>query len=392
MEQEPRAGDPIARAPTNAEGTSAVLARSGLPGLAVEPEFDRWTAKLLACTDVAVAAFAVLEGGRVRVRSLTTRGALEGSVRDGLSEQLEQALIARADPTAGFEQQPACLLAPVTVGGDLLGWLSIADHAGRDWNDQDRQILQLAATAAGADVELRLARDAAARAQELVVSHNRVHDLIARAAPLSDVLVQIARSIERHDPSVIASVLLLDRESSTLHPAAGPSLPAHYMAAIDGVVIGPNVGSCGSAAWSGQLTISENLAQDPKWAPIRELAKSAGLGHCWSIPITASGGEVLGSLAFYGPRPRSPLAEHLTLLQDWARVAGIAIERHQSLKRLLLDARHDGLTGLANRTAIFETLDRALARADDRAPVAVMFVDLDGLKAMNDTLGHDHAD
>jgi diguanylate cyclase (GGDEF)-like protein len=393
MEREPRIADAIVPAPTIADGTPAAFARSRLSGFAAEPELDRWTGKLLACADVAVAAFSVLEAGHVRVRSLSTREDLRGdSVREALSEQLEEALIARAESAASSEPQPACLVAPVTASGDLVGWLSITDHVGRAWNDQERQILQLAAAATGADVELGLARDAAARAQELVVSHNRVHDLIARAAPLPDVLAEIAASIERHDPSVIASVLLLDRESSTLHPGAGPSLPPDYMAAIDGVVIGPNVGSCGSAAWSGQLTISEDLAQDPKWAPIRELAQSAGLGHCWSMPITASGGEVLGTLAFYGPAPRSPQAEHLTLLQDWARVAGIAIERHKSLEQLLLDARHDGLTGLANRTAIFETLDRALARADERAPVAVMFVDLDGLKAVNDTLGHDHAD
>ncbi|MGP0050967.1 MAG: GAF domain-containing protein [Solirubrobacteraceae bacterium] len=377
--------------PTIAEGIPATPA-GRLPGFAVEPELDRWTTELLACTDAAVAAFSVLEAGRVRVRSLSTRRELrEDSVRVSLTEQLEKALIARTDPTAPIEQQPACLMAPVTVSGEVLGWLSIADHPGRDWNDQDRQILAAAAAAAGTDVELGLARDAAARVQELVVSHNRVHDLIARAAPLSDVLAEIAASIERHDPSVIASVLLLDRESSTLHSGAGPSLPADYMAAIDGVVIGPNVGTCGSAAWSGRLTISEDLSQDPKWAPIRELAQSAGLGHCWSSPITAFGGEVLGTLAFYGPSPGSPLAEQLTLLQDWTRVAGIAIERHKSLERLLFDARHDGLTRLPNRTAIFETLDRALARAEERAPVAVMFVDLDGLKATNDNLGHDRA-
>jgi diguanylate cyclase (GGDEF)-like protein len=392
MEQGPRIGDAMTAVLTTAERTSELLACRGVPGFTVGVEPDGWTAKLLACTDAAGAAFAVLEAGRVRVKSLAIRGGFEGSARDALSEQIEAALSAGAGLTASAEPPPACLMAPVTVGGDVLGWLSIADSIGRIWNDQDRQILHVVAAAAVADVELRRARDAAARAQELVVSHNRVHDLIAGAAPLREVLAEIAASIERHDPSVIASVLLLDRESSTLHPGAGPSLPADYMAAIDGVVIGPNVGSCGSAAWSGQLTISEDLAQDSKWAPIRELTKSAGLGHCWSMPITASGGEVVGTLAFYGHRPRAPRAEHLTLLHDWARVAGIAIERHQSLERLLLDARHDGLTGLANRTAIFETLDRALGRADEQAPVAVMFVDLDGLKAMNDTLGHDRAD
>src|SRR6202042_578957 len=125
-------------------------------------------------------------------------------------------------------------------------------------------------------------------------------ELIAQDAPLSDVLGELVEGIERYEPSVMGCVVLLDRESSTLHPGAAVSLPRHYFDAIDGVVIGPNVGTCGSAAWSGQLTITEDIAEDPKWAPIRDKASASGLAHCWSMPIMASGGNVLGTLAFYG--------------------------------------------------------------------------------------------
>ena len=103
-----------------------------------------------------------------------------------------------------------------------------------------------------------------------------MHDLIARGAPLRDVLVEVLEGIERYDPSVIACVVLLDRESSTLHSGLGPSLPPEWLAAIDGVVIGPNIGTCGAAAWSGQLTITEDIAEDPKWAPVRETAIACG--------------------------------------------------------------------------------------------------------------------
>jgi diguanylate cyclase (GGDEF)-like protein len=187
-------------------------------------------------------------------------------------------------------------------------------------------------------------------------------------------------------------VVLLDRESRTLHPGAGPSLPPHYLASIDGVVIGPNIGTCGSAAWSGLLTITEDIATDPKWAPVRDFATGAGLRHCWSMPIKDPDGEVLGTLALYGPLPRHPLPEHLALMQDGARLAGIAIERHRTMQGLIHDARHDGLTGLPNRAAIFEHLDEALAAIEPATKVGVLFVDLDGLKRLNDTLGHDRAD
>ena len=242
------------------------------------------------------------------------------------------------------------------------------------------------------ELQLRLANAETERVRQLVTTHNRVHDLIARAAPLGDVLTELAQGIERYDPSVIPCIVLLDRATSTLHPGAGPSLPPHYLAAIDGVVIGPNIGACGSAAWSGRLTISHDIETDPRWAPIRDFVMDAGLRHCWSMPIKAADGEVLGTLALYGPQPRQPLPEQLALMEDGARLAGIAIERHRAMERLIHDARHDGLTGLPNRTAIFEHLDDAIVRIRPETQVGVLFVDLDGLKMLNDSYGHDRAD
>ena len=239
---------------------------------------------------------------------------------------------------------------------------------------------------------LRRAEDDAHRARELVACHNRLHELIARDAPLCEVLDELAKGIERYEPSVIPCIVLLNRESHTLHPGAGPSLPPEWLAAIDGVVIGPNIGSCGSAAWSGELVISEDMARDPKWEPIRDFAIGCGLRHCWSMPITDADDAVLGTFALYGPAPRLPQPEHVKLMEDGARLAGIAIERHLTMEKLIHDARHDGLTGLPNRRAIFDQLQLALPEARGSSGVAVLFVDLDGLKAFNDTHGHDRAD
>jgi len=134
------------------------------------------------------------------------------------------------------------------------------------------------------------------------------------------------------------------------------------------------------------------MLEDPKWVPVRDLVMSFGLRHCWSMPIKTHDGEVLGTLALYGLRPRLPLPEHLALMRDGARLAGIAIERNRMMEQLIHDARHDGLTGLPNRRAIFERLDEAVLTARPANTGAVLFVDLDGLKLLNDTLGHDQAD
>jgi diguanylate cyclase (GGDEF)-like protein len=371
----------------------AVLRRSRLLDCPPEPEFDRWTAAVRHDTGAAVAAFLLVDSARIVVKSLSVA---EGSAQEVSelppSAPVPQYLIGRAHRPVSTGDMPAYAAAPVSADGQLLGWVSVADDSPREWKPEQLRVLADAAAAVSTEIRLRLADQEAARVRDLVASHNRVHELIAVAAPLHDVLTELVEGIERYDPSVIPCVVLLDRESSTLHPGAGPSLPPQWLAAIDGVVIGPNVGTCGSAAWSGELTISEDMVEDPKWAPVREFAIEVGLRHCWSMPIKAADGEVLGTLALYGPRPRRPLAEHLILMQDGARVAGIAIERHRTMERLVYDARHDNLTGLANRTAIFEHLDDAIVRIQPATQVAVLFVDLDGLKTLNDTLGHDRAD
>jgi diguanylate cyclase (GGDEF)-like protein len=371
----------------------AVLQRSRLLDWPPEPEFDRWTAALRRNTDSAVAALVLVDATRVFVKSLCTE---DGCAREAfempLSEPLSVYLIGQANPPVSRAGAPAYAETQVSVDGQLLGWMAIANPSDREWSEAQLRTLENAASAVSTEVRLRLANQEAARVRDLVASHNRLHELIAQAAPLSHVLGELVEGIERYEPSVIPCVVLLDRESGTLHPGAGPSLPPDYFASIDGVVIGPNVGTCGSAAWSGQLTITEDIAVDPKWAPVRDFVLSAGLRHCWSMPIKAPDGEVLGTLALYGPRPRHPLPEHLVVMQDGARLAGIAIERHRTMQRLIYEARHDGLTGLPNRTATFERLDQALAAIRAPTKVAVLFVDLDGLKTLNDTLGHDRAD
>ena len=371
----------------------SLLERSGLLGTEPHPELDRWTAVVRRGTGSAVAALAVEHDGRILIRCLWVGEASRPVTAEiSASESLDEYLSSHVPAPLWADGHQSYLEAPVTIDGHEICTVAVADAAPRDWDDQDREIIGHTVTAIASEVRLRLANEEAQRFHDLVASQHRVHELIAGGAPLKDVLVELIEGIEHHDPSVIGCVVLLDRESNTLHPGAGPSLPPHYLAAIDGVVIGPNVGACGSASWSGQLTISDDISTDPRWAPIRDFVLEAGLGHCWSMPIKAPAGEVLGTLALYGPHARRPLPAHIALMEDGARLAGIAIERHRALERLIHDARHDGLTGLPNRTAIFEQLDEAIVRVEPGSALAVLFVDLDGLKSLNDTLGHDRAD
>ena len=146
---------------------------------------------------------------------------------------------------------------------------------------------------------------------------------------------------------MLASILLLDESGRHLLHGAAPSLPADYNAAIDGVEIGPSVGSCGTAAYRRRQVIVEDIATDPLWVDFKDLALTAHLAACWSTPIVGVGGRVLGTFAMYYPRPTRPGVDDLALIDVLVRTVAMAIERSRSDEqrdRELAEERALGLT------------------------------------------------
>jgi len=378
---------------SHSDGAGASQMDSGTFELGQDCALDRWVSVVRRLTRVPLAALSLVEGSRRMVRGLRQVGSSpELWVSElGSEDSLQQYL--RASGTRGpVDSRGVFAAVPVDVLGRTVGQLAIADPARGAWSAEDLAVLADAAAGVATEVERRIAKTEVVRMRQLMASHNDVHDMIGRGAPLHDVLSEVCHTLERYDPSLMASVLQRDARSNTFHSGVGPSFPEAYLKSVDGAPIGPGIGTCGPAAWFGNFTVSTDLQRDPNWAPIRALADLAGVAHCWSMPIKDNAGEVLGTLALYGRQPRAPEPEHVVLLQDWARVAGTAIGRDKSMVRLKHDARHDSLTGLPNRAAIFERLEAAIQRVKPETPMAVLFVDLDGLKVMNDTLGHDVAD
>jgi PAS domain S-box-containing protein len=159
--------------------------------------------------------------------------------------------------------------------------------------------------------------------------------MIARDAPLADVLEVIVRGVEQQRPSSMCSILLLDAEGKHVLRGAAPSLPAFYNDAIHGAPIGPSAGSCGTAAWTGQRVIVEDIATNPLWTDYKALAADAGLGSCWSEPIKSASGKVLGTFAIYHQEPHAPAQADLDAIASAASLAAIAIERFQARNDLV---------------------------------------------------------
>lgn len=126
------------------------------------------------------------------------------------------------------------------------------------------------------------------------------------------------------------SVLLLDASGKHLLHGAAPHLPSAYCRALEQIEIGPDVGSCGAAAFTGKDVFVSDIAHDPLWLDFKVLALQFGLGACWSVPILGIKDQVLGTFAFYFNEPRSPLDHEITLIKRGAHLVSLAVERQRS--------------------------------------------------------------
>ncbi|WP_432117657.1 SpoIIE family protein phosphatase [Streptomyces sp. bgisy032] len=225
------------------------------------------------------------------------------------------------------------------------------------------------------------------QARRMAAEQRALLEQIARQAPLPDVLDGMCRAIEELSQDVLVSVLLADEDGRHLRHGAAPSLPDFYNRAIDGIATGEGVGSCGTAAHRRRHVAVGDIATDPLWTDFRDLAARAGLAACWSTPILARDGRLLGTFALYHRTPRAPQDVDLALARAFADTAALAVERHHTERArqtamerekaarddlAFLLAASTALSGRLNETQILERLASLAAPA--LAPLAAVDV------------------
>ncbi|MBL8279991.1 MAG: GAF domain-containing sensor histidine kinase [Pelomonas sp.] len=250
------------------------------------------------------------------------RAELLGHAPQALVGQSLTALCAPLSPgSAPSLQREADALAP---GGSTR---LLAPLIRRDRSVRQHELL-LTRAAAGDTVTVCLVDlGAIAFATALSDGENELLQMVATGQPLKPVLDRLTALIEAQFDGMFCSVMLLDADGVHIHPGAGPRMPDSYLQLLDGLSIGPGMGSCGTAMFEDRTVIVEDIQTDPLWAPFKDLVAPHGFKACWSEPIHAAGQGVIGSFAMYYREQRRPGADELAALRVASNLAGIAIDQ-----------------------------------------------------------------
>jgi formate hydrogenlyase transcriptional activator len=157
--------------------------------------------------------------------------------------------------------------------------------------------------------------------------------LIFAGSPLSEVLTNIAQSVESHAEGMFCTIWLPDEDCKELHCAAAPSLPG-FSAQVGPMAVGPKGGSCGTAIYRNEPVYVTDILTDPIWENYRDRMMPYGIRSVWSRPLFTSEGKALGTFSINYCEPRSPSANDIQLIENASYITGIAIERHMNEEEL----------------------------------------------------------
>lgn len=201
----------------------------------------------------------------------------------------------------------------------------------------------------------------------LLAAQRRVLQHIARGAPLAETLELLVHLIEDQAGGLRCAVLMAEPGGKRLRFMAAPSIPADYKFGIEPyLVVAPDMGSCGTAAFLREPVYTRDTATDLRWKNCSGIAVRNGLRAIWSTPVLADNGKVLGTFAMYYSEPRLPSLEQVQLIDMATQMARVAFERHHDgarlqtvrkrLRGLIARARRSGGAAAARREHLEESL------------------------------------
>ena len=223
-------------------------------------------------------------------------------------------------------------------------------------------------------------------------SHNHCLEMVSRARPLPEILQAVVQGVEQQNPELLGCIMMLDKKTNCLQFGAG-SLPIQCIDALNGMPLPEAMEFCNPRNFARHADSTDELTTHPYWSKFSTLARQSGLACSWSQPIKNSAGETLGIFSISKREIGYPSDDDLLLIEESANLAAVALERDRIDSFIRSQAYYDPLTGLPNRNMLKDRLEQEIFKARrTKSQVALLFLDLDHFKEVNDKLGHDKGD
>ncbi len=231
------------------------------------------------------------------------------------------------------------------------------------------------------------------REDQLLLLQKQILERVALGADFQEMLDELCLASELLVSESVCSIMVFNQSRQHLNVVSGPRLQSALADQLKGTLPARHSGSSARAVLQNTPVYVSNTQEDESWSDVRHLAREFNINACWSHPIRNTEGDVVGAFAISSFEERKPSSFQQQLLTESANIAGIIIERHDREKDLWDKAHLDKLTGLCNRHMFDMTLSHAISSARrHEAQLAVLFVDLDNFKVINDTYGHKAGD
>jgi diguanylate cyclase (GGDEF)-like protein/PAS domain S-box-containing protein len=325
-----------------------------------------------------------LKGGSLIPLWQTRANTITGRLR---TVTASEPVLGGGGPRAEFETY---IGTPVWLGSELLATLSFSEPfegAARIFSHSDRELIELMARSIGRVVLEHRIQSERDRLQSLERNRNRVLEMVAENESIATILEEVVHLVEAQCPGALCSLLLLKDEMLTWVTA--PGFPAEGLRLLKPYRVLRDTAGLAVAEVARATVFWDDVRSCPFWADRAHLAGQLGIESCRSAPILSADGMLLGILALHYKSGQSKDESDAELLQAASRLAARALDQRGFTERLEFQARHDSLTGLPNRAYFVELLEGALRDAADRSgSLAVLFIDLDRFKQINDILGH----